>query len=95
MSQTILEPEQAAASLRAPRWKVVIFNNDTNSFGEVISILIKATGCDMGEAMIETWEADTYGKADVHFASRHECDTAAKTISSIGVKTEVAPEWTD
>jgi ATP-dependent Clp protease adaptor protein ClpS len=95
MSQTILEPEQLGASTHAKRWKVVIFNNDTNSFDDVIGILIQATGCDLQEAMIETWEADTYGHADVHFANQDECRGAAKVISSIGVKTEVCPEWDD
>jgi ATP-dependent Clp protease adapter protein ClpS len=74
---------------------VVIFNNEINSVEEVIEILIRATRCGLEEAEIETWEAHTYGKAAVHFASRDECDQAAKLISSIGVGTEVAPEWND
>jgi ATP-dependent Clp protease adapter protein ClpS len=74
---------------------VVIFNNDTNSIDQVIEILMRATGCDAQEAYIETWEAHTYGKAPVHFSSRDECEQAAAIISSIGVATEVAPEWED
>ena len=95
MSQTALQPEQLSASLHAPRWMVMIFNNDTTSFDDVITILIKATDCNVTEAQIEAWEAHTYGKAPVHFASREECDQAAKLISSIGVGTEVALEWND
>ena len=74
---------------------VVIFNNDTNSMDEVVEVLMRATGCDLDEAYIEMWEAHTYGKAPVHFASRSECEEAASIISSIGLKTEVAPEWED
>ena len=47
------------------------------------------------EAEIETWEAHTYGKAPVHFSSKEECERAAGVIATIGVKTEVAPEWDD
>jgi ATP-dependent Clp protease adaptor protein ClpS len=74
---------------------VVIFNNETNSFDEVISVLMEATGCGIEEAAIEAWEAHTYGKAPVHFADRQTCTNAAALISTIGVKTEVAPEWDD
>ena len=62
---------------------------------EVVEVLMRATGCDAEEAAIEMWEAHTYGKAPVHFASREECEAAAGTIASIGVRTEVQPEWDD
>jgi len=70
---------------------VVIYNNETNSMEEVVSVLMQATGCDA----IEMWEAHTFGKAPVHFADKQECDEAAKVIASIGIKTEVAREWID
>lgn len=74
---------------------VLIYNNETNSMDEVVEILMVATGCDEEEAMIEMWEAHTFGKAPVHFSSRVVCDEIAKTISSVGIKTEVCPEWED
>jgi ATP-dependent Clp protease adaptor protein ClpS len=74
---------------------VIIFNNQTNTFDEVILALMRATGCDQAEAEIEAWEADHYGKAPVHFAKKSECEQVASVISSIGVKTEVLPEWED
>lgn len=77
----------------AERWMVVIYNNDTNSFDEVILAVMRATGCDEEEAAIEVWEAHTYGKAAVHFGSKEECEKAAKVIAAIGVKTTVSREW--
>jgi len=74
---------------------VLIYNNDTNSMEEVVDVLIRATGCTMEEAEIEMWEAHTFGKAPVHFASKSECEDAASVISSVGIKTEVALEWND
>jgi ATP-dependent Clp protease adapter protein ClpS len=73
----------------------LIFNNDTNTMEEVIEILMAATHCDEEEAYLETWEADRYGKAPVHFASFEECQAVCRTLSTIGLKTEVAPEWRD
>lgn len=95
MSQTTLQPELLDNGTKTGRWMVVIYNNESNSFEQVIDVLIRATGCDVQEAYIETWEAHTYGKAPVHFAAREECDAAAALIGSIGVKTEVRPEWND
>ncbi len=95
MSQTIGLPEISDGATRRGRWMTVIFDNDTNSMDEVVEVLMRATGCDEEEAAIEMWEAHTYGKAPVHFASREECERVANTIGTIGVKTEVAPEWDD
>ncbi len=72
---------------------VVIYNNDHNSMDEVVAILMKATGCSADEAYIEMWEAHTYGKAPVHFSTRTECEIVASMIGTIGVKTQVRPEW--
>lgn len=74
---------------------VTIFNNDSNSVDEVIDVLMRATHCSLEEASIETWEAHIYGRAQVHFSLRKECESVAKVIESIGVQTEVSREWND
>lgn len=94
MSQTVLNPEILDSnSIGSGRWMTVIFNNDTNGMDEVMLTIMQATGCDAEEAYCEMWEAHTYGKAPVHFASRAECEEVAKIISRIGVATEVTLEW--
>jgi ATP-dependent Clp protease adapter protein ClpS len=95
MSQVVLEPEIVDAETGAGRWMVLMFNNDTTSMDEVVDILMRATGCDVEEAVIEMWEAHTFGKASVHFASKLECEEVASVINSIGVKTQVTREWED
>jgi hypothetical protein len=92
MDQVVLEPSGIDAGLGS-RWMVVILNNETNSMDEVIAVLVAATGCTIEEAAIEAWEAHTYGKASVHFASKPDCAVAASIIESIGVATNVVPEW--
>ena len=95
MSLPTLLPETTDSGTGNGRWMVVIFNNDTNSVDEVIDVLMRATGCDSEEAIIETWEAHHYGKAPVHCANQSDCHEIASVISNIGVKTEVAPEWAE
>ncbi len=81
--------------LQSARFRTVIFNNDHTDMDTVVAILIEATGCDVQEAAIEMWEAHHYGQANVHFASELECRRAADLIETVGVKTEVLPEWND
>jgi ATP-dependent Clp protease adaptor protein ClpS len=95
MSQTLIDPQIDGPGVGAGRWMVVIFNNDYTPVDMVVLALIRATACTLQEAEMETWEAHNFGKAPVHFASKNECEKAATIISSIGVKTEVSPEWND
>jgi len=85
----LLENEQTQLS---PNWIVTVFDNSTNSYDEVIFILMVATGCTEDEAYIETWEIDNLGKSVVHQSSEEVCNTAAKMISTIGLRTEVSQE---
>ncbi len=75
------------------RYATVIFNNDTNSFDEVVLAIMRATGCSLQEAYMETWEADHYGKANIHFGTQVACCAVAAIVSQIGVRTLVQPEW--
>lgn len=73
-------------------WVVVVFNNDHNTWDEVVGILMTATGCSADEADMETWEIDNLGKSVVHHGERDECEDAAEIIRSIGIRVEVNAE---
>ena len=94
MNQTQLAPEINDTSLSG-RWMTVIFNDNHTPMDLVVLTIMVATRCDTTEAEIETWEAHTYGKAPIHFASEAECNQVASVIRTIGVKTEVCLEWED
>ncbi|MBX3096768.1 MAG: ATP-dependent Clp protease adaptor ClpS [Fimbriimonadaceae bacterium] len=81
------------SSLIEGRYRVIIFNDDHTPYDVVVRILMAATGCDLEEAAIETWEAHTFGRCDVHFAAEHECHEVAGVINGVGVQTDVQPEW--
>lgn len=74
---------------------VVIHNNDHTTMEDVVMVLMAATGCDLQEAYMETWEAHHYGKAPVHFADEVECHEVARIIATVGVATTVCKEWED
>jgi len=68
---------------------VIVFNNDHNTYDQVIAILQKATGCSLEEAQMETWEIDHTGRSVVHHGDRTECERAAAIIQTIGIKVAV------
>lgn len=74
---------------------ITIFNDDYTPVDVVIAILMRATDCSLQEAQTEVWEAEHYGKAAVHFASKMECEKISRVIMSIGVVTEVSREWAE
>lgn len=94
MSKPLLE-ESTNSSVGTKRYMTLIFNNDFTPQDVVLLVLMRATGCSSEEAYMEMWEAEQYGKAAVHFADENECRRIAGIIESVGVKTEVRPEWDD
>jgi ATP-dependent Clp protease adapter protein ClpS len=68
---------------------VIVFNNEVNTFDEVIRILQKATGCSLEEAQLETDEIDRTGRSVVHYGDQVECDRAASIIATIGIQVAV------
>ncbi len=86
----ILEHEEISHTGHGGGWLVTVFNNDANTYDEVMHILIVATGCDEEEAFIETWEIDHLGQSVVHQASQEECEGVALVISGIGIETKVS-----
>jgi hypothetical protein len=74
---------------------VTVYNNDKNTYDEVMMILMVATQCNAEEAYMETWEIDHLGKSVVHRANEEECQNAADLISTIGIDVQVSEEWSD
>jgi ATP-dependent Clp protease adapter protein ClpS len=73
-------------------WVVTVFDNDYNTWDEVVMILMRATGCGVEEADMETWEVHNLGKSVVHHGAKDECKRAAAIISSIGIRVTVTKE---
>jgi ATP-dependent Clp protease adapter protein ClpS len=79
-------------STQSESWIVIVYNNEHNTYDEVMMILMVATHCNEEEAYIETWEIDHLGKSVVHVAGQEECETVASVIRQIGIQVEVISE---
>jgi ATP-dependent Clp protease adapter protein ClpS len=88
----IERPEISDGTGHGDFWVVTVFNNDHNTWVEVVDILMKATACTSDEAEIETWEIDTLGKSVVHHGDKDECQSVADVIRQIGIRVEVSTE---
>lgn len=73
-------------------WIVTVYNNDYNTYEEVVDILRQATSCSFEEAHTETWEIDNLGHSVVHHGSQEECQRAADIIATIGIEVKVSEE---
>ena len=82
---------QDAQTQKQPEWMVLVYNNEVNTYEEVVMILCLATQCSEEEAYIEAWEVDHFGQCAVHRASEDECRSVARVIATIGIKVEAAP----
>ncbi len=90
--QIIDRPQIDDGSETGDFWVVTVYNNEYNTWDEVVDILIRATGCTHEEADMETWEIDNLGKSVVHHGERDVCETAAEVIRQIGIQVEVTSE---
>jgi ATP-dependent Clp protease adapter protein ClpS len=86
------QKDQIDDSLGSSGYIVVVYDNDKNTWDEVVTILQKATGCPLDEAEMETWEVDNLGKSVVHHGGQEECNRAAGIIRTIGIRVEVVEE---
>ena len=73
-------------------WIVTVYNNNQNTYEEVIVVLMLATNCTSEVAYIEAWEIDHFGQCVVLRADKGECEGAAEVIAAIGIKVEASPE---
>ncbi len=70
-------------------WLVTVFNNEVNTYDEVMVVLMVATRCSADEAYLETWEVDHLGASVVHHAAEAECRRVAAIIGTIGIRAVV------
>lgn len=72
-------------------YKVLILDNDTNTYEEVISVCMKALGVTFDEAFQIALAVDNNGEAEVFRGSESEADEIARIIRRIGIEVKVIP----
>ena len=69
--------------------KVILFNDNTHTFEEVITQLCKATGCSPAEAEGKANEVHTRGKAIVYEGEVTDCLRVSGVLEEIALHTQV------
>lgn len=72
-----------------PPAKVILFNDEVHTFEEVISQIMKATGCDQPRAEALTWEVHHAGKANVFEGPMPECLRVSGVLEEIALHTQI------
>lgn len=92
---TIERPDLGSVELESTgdNWIVTVYNNEVNTYEEVMTILMIATSCDADEAYMETWEIDHLGRSVVHRGDELDCQKIAVVISTIGIRVEAGPDF--
>ncbi len=69
--------------------KVILFNDEVHTFDEVITQIIKATGCDVAKAEALTWEVHHRGKAVVYTGEITKCVQVSHVLEEIELSTQI------
>jgi ATP-dependent Clp protease adapter protein ClpS len=80
--------EEVEESVTTP-WRLILYDDDIHTFDEVISQLMKATGCSLSEAEDKTWKVHNEGKALVHEGEFEECLRIDGVLKEIQLVTEI------
>lgn len=83
--------EKENPSDREEHYRVVIMDNDYNTYQEVIDICMLALGVDFDHAMKIALAVDHNGRAEVFEGSLEDAREIAGIISRIGIEVQVLP----
>lgn len=86
---TITETEEEVEDSVNTPWRLILYDDDIHTFEEVISQLMKATGCSLSEAEDKTWKVHNDGKALVHEGEFEECLRIDGVLKEIQLVTEI------
>jgi len=80
--------ESVDTALKEPA-KVILFNDEVHTFEEVIIQIMRATGCDLTQAKILTWQVHNEGKAIVYHGEIVKCMQVSAVLEEIELMTQI------
>lgn len=90
ISQTIIDSINELDEFGDKNWGIIVFNNNYNTFTEVINILVKAIECSPEKAEAFASEIHYRGLAIVYCSHyKSDCEKRANIITTIGIKVAV------
>ena len=69
--------------------KVILFNDDTHTFDDVIGQLILAIHCNYEKAEAIAWEVHTKGKSIVYSGEMNKCLIVSSVLEEIQLHTQI------
>ena len=69
--------------------RVILYNDDFNSFDHVVESLMEVLKCPEEEAYVYTLQAHKTGRATIKKGTRYECEKVAVSLSILNLTTEV------
>lgn len=90
MPATLEQSLDSIEESNSDEYCIIVFNNNHNTFEEVIAILSIALKIDAARAEMYAWDIHLMGLSRVYYGSVDDCKTKAAIIGTIGVKTEVS-----
>lgn len=83
------KPKETSGTGSDNPWRVILFNDEVHTFDEVISQLVKATGCSTPRAEQLAWQVHTKGKASVYEGDFEKCFQVQGVLREIQLVTEI------
>ena len=84
--------QEIESTNKSPNYKLIIFNDDHHSMGQVVKQLIKAIQCTPGEAMAKMKEAHDTGSAVVKVGPKEELTKAQNILLEIDLATDLVED---
>lgn len=85
----IIEQINDADWEKQPSYRVILFNDDTHTFDEVILQIQKAVGCSIERATMLMWEAHSTGQALVYSGDIEKCEAVAGVLEQIALRVSI------
>ncbi len=82
-------PQPGGPTAGGSGFRVILYNDEHHGMDEVIEQIIKATGCEVDEAIRIMLEAHQKGRAVCFKGSRQKCQKVARVLREIRLQCEV------
>ena len=88
---TQAQPLESTTNVVIDPWLVVLLNDEIHTFDEVITQLVRATGCSTDRAEEIAMEVHTQGSSICFTGSMERCELVASILEEINLRVRLEP----
>ncbi len=82
-------PDDTLKENPEPDWQVILFNDNINYYGDVITAVMQGCKTSKGGAEIIVHKAHTNGKASCYLGTRDDCEKVVSVLSTWKLTTSI------